>query len=308
MIELLKRIINPNFINNVNLNKTQYRDWAIQNLKKDIKLDGYGEIAAVLDTGVDENHKDLYGRCNCVDFTQSKSLCKDENGHGTFCTSLICASDNNMGIVGIAPESHVVSCKVLDGDRTSVFDVENNLINAINYCVDGRIKTISISLGTPVYNKKLDEAIQNAIDHGTIIFAAFGNSGLLGEPEYLFPANYNRVISVGAANQKGLPFWFSSFSNKNPPTFCISSEQFYLGCLPNNRYGKANGTSMASPVAAGVCLLWRQFMRKNVGIPNDCSCYELFMQWIIKNTRPKNNKNHLGLGVLKLDKDSFSNV
>ena len=313
MLDFLKKILNKNKITEIDFEKRQYTDWSISNIvNNQTKYNGFGEKIAVLDTGIDASHKDLIGNVSCYDFTHSDKY-EDNNGHGTFCASLICARDNNFGLLGVAPNSHVFGCKVLHGNHldTDILEYEKRIIDALLFCVEQNIKIVSISLGTKTYNSDLDNAIQMAIDMGILIFAAYGNSGFSGEPECLYPANYNRVISVTSANSKNFPFWFTSFAENNDfvhyPDVAISSQQFYIGCLPFNKYGKMNGTSMATPVMAGVASLWRQWMQETVGLPSDGTCYDMFMHWLQNNTIEKHQTRdkYLGFGVFQLNADSF---
>lgn len=79
-----------------------------------LKLKGSGIGIAVLDTGIDPNQSDLApyspGK-SCIKGTRSAD---DDNGHGTMVAGIIAAQQNNIGVVGVAPEADLISVKILD--------------------------------------------------------------------------------------------------------------------------------------------------------------------------------------------------
>lgn len=70
---------------------------------------------AVLDTGCQLSHQDLVGNLvpgfNLINKSKPP---EDDQHHGTHVTGIICAKNNNIGVVGVAPKSHVMPVKILD--------------------------------------------------------------------------------------------------------------------------------------------------------------------------------------------------
>ncbi len=76
---------------------------------------GEGTVVAVLDTGADLQHEDLVENLlPGKNFVNKKSSPQDDQGHGSHVTGIICASNNEKGIVGVAPKAKVIPVKVLD--------------------------------------------------------------------------------------------------------------------------------------------------------------------------------------------------
>ncbi len=232
----------------------EHRDWAIRN--GNFHKTGYtgkGERVAILDTGIDVNHRDLRGQVDGYCFIngcKDKPVYFDNVGHGTFCASEIVAKEDGFGIVGIAPQATAFCGKVIYGDNRdmSVYSFEENLAAAIGAAVKDGCGVISMSLGMAVKSPIIKLAIDEAVAEGVLVFAAAGNEGMEGSPYKSYPAAYENVISVAAANKKGLQQWFSTSGigeNKyEQPEIAIASLEYYWGCLPMNKYGKMIGTCL----------------------------------------------------------------
>lgn len=90
--------------------------------------------------------------------------------------------------------------------------------------------------------------------NGTLVVAAAGNSGINNDLNPHFPSNYKHVLAVGAtgktSDQK------ASFSNYGTTVDVFAPGTNILSTTPNNNYSSSfSGTSMASPLAAGLAAL-----------------------------------------------------
>lgn len=293
---------------------SEHTDWTIRHGNFDkTGFTGKGERIAVLDTGIDPNHADLRGKvdpyCFITNCTDSPNY-YDNVGHGTFCAGEIVAKQDGIGVVGVAHEATALCGKVLYGNNkdASLYNFEKILANAIRTSVKDGCGVISMSLGTNRKSSIIEEAVNEAVNSGVLIFAAAGNEGMQGSPYKSYPASFVNVISVAAANSKDLPHWFTTYGKgDNPyeqPEVAIASLEYYWGCLPQNKYGKMIGTSMACPMMAGVALLWRQAMRSKGILPTGKDVLVSFRKWLQK-TAKDTNKNGwdaaLGFGVLLLE-------
>lgn len=232
----------------------------------------------------------------------------------TFCAGEIVAKKDGIGIVGVAPEASAFCGKVLygNGKDSSIYDFEYSLSQAIKAAINDGCGVISMSLGMNKRSDIVEVAVNEAVANGILVFAAAGNEGMIGSPYKSYPAAYSNVISVASANSKDMPHWFSTSGigddKFEQPEVAIASLEYYWGCLPQNKYGRMIGTSMACPMMAGVALLWREAMRKNKKLPVGKDVLFEFRKWIQK-TAEDTNKNgwdaSLGFGVLKL-KDGIS--
>ncbi|OBA09262.1 serine protease [Bacillus subtilis] len=216
---------------------------------------------AVLDTGCDTSHPDLksqiIGGKNFTDDDGGKEdAVSDYNGHGTHVAGTIAANDSNGGISGVAPEASLLIVKVLGGANGS--GQYEWIINGINYAVEQKVDIISMSLGGPSDVPELKEAVKNAVKNGVLIVCAAGNEGDGDErtEELSYPAAYNEVIAVGSVS---VARELSEFSNANKEIDLVAPGENILSTLPNKKYGKLTGTSMAAPHVSGALALIKSY-------------------------------------------------
>lgn len=137
---------------------------------KDIKI-------AVIDTGVDYNHPDLFGFgpdgkvIGGYDFIENDDTPTDTNGHGTEVAGIIAA---NGGQVGIAPDAKILAYRVSDTGNSVSSDL---IVKAIQRAIQDDADIINISLGVNRTNDRIEEAINYAVRKGITVVVAAGNSG-----------------------------------------------------------------------------------------------------------------------------------
>src|SRR5690606_10837145 len=121
---------------------------------------------------------------------------EDLNSHGSHVTGIIVASNNSIGMVGVAPKAKVMHIKVLDKNGNgSLSSVEKG----IRWAVDHGADIISMSLGSPRPLKAVHEAIKYAESRGVPIFVAAGNAG--NTKEVFYPAAYPETIAIGSIDE-----------------------------------------------------------------------------------------------------------
>jgi subtilisin family serine protease len=172
---------------------------------------GAGVRAAVLDTGINMSHPDrgnvVASTSFATDSTGATIPVEDLDGHGTHTSGTIAAADNDIGVVGVAPQADLLIAKVMDNTGSGQ---DSWLISGIEWAVANNAKVISMSLGGPDYSAALDTACSNALASGTLLVAAAGNDNV-STPFY--PASLPSVISVAAIDQSKNK---ASFSNYGP--------------------------------------------------------------------------------------------
>lgn len=231
------------------LQKQQYIPWGIKSIIKDElrnKLTGKGIKIAILDSGINFNHPDF--RLNVqqgYNAINPKELPIDDNGHGTLVAGIIGAQDNNIGIVGIAPNAKIYPVKVLD--RYGYGDI-NDVVNGIEWCIENKVQIINMSFAILKDNPILHKEIDKAIASGIIIVASADNS--YGD-EVGYPALYKNVISVTAVDSK---FRISESSPRGKVDYSAPGVAV-LSTNINNSYEYCNGTSFAAPYISGVIAL-----------------------------------------------------
>ncbi|MBM7646041.1 thermitase [Scopulibacillus daqui] len=200
---------------------------------------------AIVDSGVDYNHPDLAGKViKGHDFVDNDNDPMDENGHGTHVAGIAAANTNNgRGIAGIAPKASILAVRVLgaDGDGTL-----SHVAQGIRYAADMGAQVINLSIGGNTGSKTLEDAVNYAWNKGSVVVAAAGNEGS-SLPSY--PAYYSHVIAVAATDQKDK---LAPFSNHGSWVDIAAPGVDIYSTIPGGKYANLSGTSMASPVVAGV--------------------------------------------------------
>jgi serine protease len=172
---------------------------------------GAGVRVAVMDTGISMYHPDRGNVVGSVSFALDTGGAtipvEDFHGHGTHTSGTIAAADNDIGVVGVAPQADLLIAKVMDNTGNGQ---DSWLISGIEWAVNNNAKVISMSLGSPDYSLALDTACSNAFAAGTLLVAAAGNDNV-NTPSY--PAALPSVISVAAVDQSKNK---ASFSNYGP--------------------------------------------------------------------------------------------
>jgi subtilisin family serine protease len=172
---------------------------------------GAGVRVAVLDTGISMYHPDRGDVVNSVSFATDQTGAtipvEDFQGHGTHTSGTIAAADNNIGVVGVAPQADLLIAKVLDNTGTGQ---TSWIISGIEWAVNNNAKVISMSLGSTSYSSALDAACSSAYNSGVLLVAAAGNDDT---NELFYPASLSSVISVTAVDQNKNK---ASFSNYGP--------------------------------------------------------------------------------------------
>eukprot|EP00531_Pseudo-nitzschia_arenysensis_P017823 CAMPEP_0116123160 /NCGR_PEP_ID=MMETSP0329-20121206/4600_1 /TAXON_ID=697910 /ORGANISM="Pseudo-nitzschia arenysensis, Strain B593" /LENGTH=584 /DNA_ID=CAMNT_0003617057 /DNA_START=218 /DNA_END=1972 /DNA_ORIENTATION=- len=203
----------------------------------------------VMDTGVNRDHPDFDS--NRLFGYEGDSLVKpwwrDVDGHGTHVSGTIAASDNNQGVVGVAPGAEIFTARVFS---TNGQFYSSNIITALQACKDGGAQIVSMSLGGPYAVQYEMQAYADLHEKfGIITVAASGNTG---GTDFLYPASYDNVISVGSVNWN---YDRSSFSTKNSKVDVAAPGSSILSTWENGGYATVSGTSMACPHVSGVVAL-----------------------------------------------------
>lgn len=250
---------------------------------------------AVIDTGVDYNHEDLkdnilYG----TNFAYPGQEPMDIVGHGTHVSSTIAAKDNNYGIVGVANKAKILPIKALDdsgGGNVS------NIAKAVRWAADARVDFITMSLGSPVSNNELKEAIDYANNKGCVIFCAAGNSG--PATDIMYPARYDNVIAIGAIDKN---FNRTNFTCSGDSLDFLAPGHEIIGCVPGNKYALMSGTSMSNPFAVGLASLLCSYNKSEKKY--NLNTYQDYINIFKTNTRhltePRyaNNPKYEGYGIM----------
>jgi len=215
-------------------------------------------LLAVIDTGADYKHVNLAP--NMVpgyDFRDNDADPMDElgqnPGHGTHCSGIIGATGLvDGGISGISPEISIMPLRFLGADGSGELE---GAIKAIDYAIEKHVQVISASWGASVplsTAQPLVEAMQRAEAAGIIFVTAAANDGKNNDTSDVYPANAGlpNMITVAASNSSDAkPSW----SNYGKARVSLSAPgDAIMSTLPGDKYGNLSGTSMATPLVAGL--------------------------------------------------------
>jgi subtilisin family serine protease len=187
-----------------------------------------------------------------------------DSKHGSHVAGIIAATrDNRLGIDGIAPKVKIMCLRVVpNGDER-----DKDVAHAIRYAVDNGAKIINMSFGKSVsYNAAIvRDAIRYAESKNVLMVHAAGNDHSNNDNQIFYPsAQYQKDsfcktwIEVGASDRNQAPADFSNYG-KNTVDVFAPGVQIY-STVSNSAYDTYDGTSMASPVVAGIAaLIWSYY-------------------------------------------------
>ena len=237
-------------------------------------------VVAVVDTGVDYEHRDLedniwinqiefngmtgidddgneyiddiYG----YDFVNHDNNPLDDNGHGTHCAGIIAAGGNNgLDIAGVCWNAKIMALKFLD-ENGEGFTSEAAI--AIYYATENAADIISNSWAGSYPSETLEEVIDYAHSLGVIMVAAAANNN---SDSPVYPAYYENMIAVAATNSNDQKATFSNYgywidiAAPGVDVLSLRAAGTSLGTIYNDYTTIASGTSMACPHVAAIIAL-----------------------------------------------------
>ena len=206
-------------------------------------------VIAIVDSGVDAAHAELQGRVDeGYDFVANRWGPTPVDGHGTGVASVAAGRANNgLGGVGACFECRILPAQVVGPGGIAL---NADIRNGIDFAVDHGAAVVNISLIGPNSPPELEAAVARARAAGVLVVAAAGNEGA-DVPR--FPAATPGVISVGASTYDGQR---AAFSNYGEWVQFAAPECAPIAVLGGGT-GVGCGTSMSSPLVAGIVALMR---------------------------------------------------
>ncbi len=242
---------------------------------------GAGVKVAVIDSGIDYSHPDLDANYKGgYDFVNNDNDPIDDNGHGTHVAGIIAAEDNDIGVIGVAPEAYLYAVKVLDKKGNGWL---SDVIAGIGWCTDpngdedtsDRMDVANLSLGAKGSSLALHEAVINATNIGVTLVVAAGNES--NDADAYIPATYDEVITVSAIADFDGQFGglansqvygkgrfqtiqeddaFAYFSNYGTDIDLAAPGVSIYSTYKGGGYETLSGTSMAAPHITGAAALY----------------------------------------------------
>ena len=214
-----------------------------------LQTQGTAVRVAVIDTGIDLDHPDLFenikGHINII---KPKKSGDDDGGHGTHVAGIVAAADNAIGVIGVGPEIDLYAVKILDKKGRGRL---SDLIDALDWCMDNDIQVVNLSLGSLQDNSSFHEAVMSAYQAGITLIAAAGNYGQTGGV-ISYPARYPETIAVSSVDQFGN---LDPFSSRGAEIDLAAPGVEVRSTLNDGSYVLMSGTSMAAPHVTGTVAL-----------------------------------------------------
>jgi len=241
------------------------KPWTLFNFQaleaRHITSSGKDVLIAILDTGIDQTHKDLYGKViESMNFSQSPTD-SDLHGHGTHIAGIIIAITTNE-ITGITCNSYILNVKVTD-DSDMV--CPSTIAKGIVWAADNGANVINMSFTLNKPTQAVKNAVNYAWSQGVVVLSAAGN---YRDSKPMYPAYYSNCISVTATDACGSMI---PWVNHSDWVDVIAPGINIYSTLPDNSFGYKSGTSMATAYVAGVAglLFTRAIDVNDNGILND---------------------------------------
>jgi glycine betaine/choline ABC-type transport system substrate-binding protein len=240
---------------------------------------GAGTVVAVVDSGTKLDHPDLAPNVwtnfaeipgNHVDdddngyvddvhgvdltTTDARQDLGDGHGHGTHVAGIIAAAANGRGVVGVAPQVKIMTVKVLDASGAGTTGA---VAEGIRYAAANGARVINASIQGDQPDPRLDEAVAAAGAANALVVVAAGNDArdIDSRPSYPAAIAAPNLIGVAATapdDGRGL----DTYSNYGRVTVGLAAPGgLILSTTNDGGYGEKSGTSMASPMVAGVAAL-----------------------------------------------------
>ncbi|MBK8610190.1 MAG: S8 family serine peptidase [Chitinophagaceae bacterium] len=266
---------------------------------------------AVLDTGVNLDHKELKGKFKfAADFVNIQGLDttgfigdindyddvpEDEVGHGTHVSGIIAAKGIAMD-EGVCPNCSIMPVRVLatmkNGNKLVGAGIIDNINAGIKWAVDNGADVINMSLGIKHEGGGLphEDVIQYALKKNVTIVAASGNDGT---NEKYYPGALPGVIAVGAVDDSGT---VTNFTSYGADITVVAPGLNIYSSFSENTYSVASGTSQASPFVAGTVGLLKSYAKgKGKILSNDAIKYILKHSSDKPDNKQRSQKSGYGL-------------
>lgn len=269
-----------------------------------VRRDAQPVIVAVIDTGLDWNHKsidwdriwrnpkeipdngiddDNNGYVDDVigwDFVAGASKPWDHDGHGTLTAGIIIADwKDKTGIAGVNPFARLM---VLKGLNNFGHSRSSYIAEAITYAADNGARVINLSVGGKEKSKVEQAAIDYAYAKGAVIIIAAGNEG--ADVSKYGVTGSDKVLTVAASGFEDQRAVFSNWGNisvaapgldvlslrgrRTDTMLGIEGVKYVAGEAyvgEDKRYYRASGTSFSAPFVSGLASL---MIANNPGLTN----------------------------------------
>ncbi len=235
-------------------------------------------VVAIIDSGTDYIHNDLVNNIwrnrreiqnNKIDddkngyvddiigwnFYENNCLPYDQNSHGTHISGIIAATENNYGIIGVAPNVKLMSLKAFgkNGEAASLSEI----LKSIQYANNNKATIVNMSFAGRGYSQAMYDVMNNS--KGILFVCAAGNNHANIDQTLYYPGSFTlpNNITVASIDINGALSGYSNYGVKTVDVAAPGGNIF--SALPQNRFGYKSGTSMATPFVSGLAALIKSY-------------------------------------------------
>lgn len=211
---------------------------------------------AFIDTGISTKHIDPVQVAEGKNYVFPARDTEDRNGHGTATAGMVLGS-SKLGLEGSCPDAVAVPMVTYDRYPSGVSQIGDVLVmcEAIYDAVDVfGCRVINISMGIPAESEELRLAVEYAEEKGVVVVSAVGNDNLLHPNRKYYPAIYDTVIGVGAADNSVDGYMAADFSLHNGVS--VLAKGANVKTVTNRNEAEPtirSGTSYACAYVSGLC-------------------------------------------------------
>ncbi len=247
---------------------------------------------------VDINSSSLLSRCQSrgEDCLTRDNDPMDDYGHGTHVAGISSAVTNNS--TGVAGAAWNVSIMPIRAGAAGYLETDD-IVAGVQYAVDNGADIINASWGSSYESSLIRNVINYSRDNGVLWVAAAGNSN---SQSAHYPSMFNDVIAVASTTSSDYRSSFSTYGSwvdVAAPGSSIYSTTTRRSVVGNSTYGYMSGTSMASPVVAGVAALLKS---QNPSLELDELRNKVITNVDNIYSKNKNYQNMLGHGRINSEK------
>ncbi len=294
-VPIIRPTLMPNDLGSASGQNNQWGLWKINAPDAwDISTGSTDITVAIVDDAVLITHPDLI-----PNLVPGYDVADDDNdpmpnvvamSHGTHVAGIVGAATNNG--IGVASIGH--SLKIMPVKSSNVPQTISDAYSGVIWAADNGADVINMSWGSEGYSNTGQNIINYAYNAGCVNVAATGNDNM---SSVFYPAGYNNVLSVSSTNSSDSKSDFSNYGSwvdvSAPGSQILST---YIGQNFAPTYASNSGTSMASPMVAGLAGLVLS-VNPNLSIEQVMNCITSTAQDITSI-----NPNYVGqLGAGRID-------
>ena len=245
-------VYTPNDFNNLQWQLTKinaFQAW-------DVTHGSTSVVIAICDNAIRTTHEDL-----AANITGGFDVADNDNNpnppsgasnsspwvHGTHCAGIASAVTNNgVGIASIGFNTKILPIKC--SPDTSNGSILTNGFDGVYYAMSQHVDVISMSWGSTGTSISDQAVVTTAYNMGIILLAAAGNSNSNGA---FYPADYTNVMAIGATDANDVKSSYSNYGS-SIAVMAPGDNIYSTFCGSDNSYGTLSGTSMATPLVAGL--------------------------------------------------------